>query len=309
MPEPEPYHVQTREFTGGAGDGPRLFISGSVHGDEFEPMAAARRLISMFDQDEQLLAGMRGTLVLAPVVNEPAFLRGHRTADDGLDLARICPGRPDGSISERVAHAFSKLIREADNFIDMHTGGTELAVAPLAGYKLHANLEVREAARRMAMAFNLPVVWATDPNLEGRSTSIARAANVPAIYVEYWGTATLRPEGVETYVEGCLNVMGVLGMLDRAQPENRVEHVIDDTRPSAGFMQICNPSPITGFFEPAVTPGEIVEKGQALGTVCNVLGDDRRVVAAENSGIVLVLRTFPRVREGETLGVVAELNP
>ena len=271
-------------------------------------MAAARRLISIFDSAEHL-AGLRGTLQIVPLVNEPAFLRGHRTAEDNLDLARICPGKIDGSISERIAHSFSELIRQADYFIDLHTGGTELAVWPLAGYKLHPDPEVRETSRQMAMAFNCPLVWATDPSLDGRSMSVARDANVPAIYAEYFGSATMRPEGVDAYVDGCQNVMGWLGMIDREPPPNRVEHVIVDNRPSAGHMQICNPSPITGFFEPVVALGDIVEKGQLLGTVCNVLGDQRIDIPAENNGIVVVLRTFPRVHQGETLGLVAELSP
>ena len=66
---------------------------------------------------------------------------------------------------------------------------------------------------------------------------------------------------------------------------------------------------MTGFFEPAVEPGEIVEMGQLLGTVCDVLDDRRIEIPAQKSGIVVVLRTFPTVHEGETLGVVAELNP
>ena len=69
--------------------GPHLLITGGVHGDEFEPMAAIRRLIG------PLRAGrIRGRVTLVPVVNEPAFRRGQRTAEDGLDLARTLPGRP-----------------------------------------------------------------------------------------------------------------------------------------------------------------------------------------------------------------------
>src|SRR5438132_13017751 len=93
----------------GRGDGPHLLITGGVHGAEFEPMAAVRRLARQIDPSE-----LRGRVTLVPVVNEPAFERGQRTADDGLDLARTCPGRPDGSVTERVAHALSELIRAAD---------------------------------------------------------------------------------------------------------------------------------------------------------------------------------------------------
>ena len=83
----------------GALDGPGLLVIGGVHGDEFESMAAIRRLIAAVDPLQ-----LRGRLICIPVVNEPAYWRGQRTAEDELDLARTCPGRPDGSITERVAH-------------------------------------------------------------------------------------------------------------------------------------------------------------------------------------------------------------
>ena len=162
--------------------GPSLLITGGVHGDEFEPMIAVRRLMARPEWSQ-----LRGRLTLAPVVNEAALARGSRVAEDGLDLARTCPGRANGSITEQAAHALSAMIREADYYIDLHTGGTALSVWPLAGYMLHANAEVLEKQRLMARAFNLPLIWGTDANLEGRSLSVARDANVPAIYAEYEG--------------------------------------------------------------------------------------------------------------------------
>ena len=93
---------------------PHLLITGAVHGDEFEPVAAIQRLIEQFDSDEGLGAIFRGTVTFVPVVNEAAFLRGHRCADDGLVLARVCPGRIDGSITERTVKALSDLIESAD---------------------------------------------------------------------------------------------------------------------------------------------------------------------------------------------------
>jgi predicted deacylase len=117
----------------------------------------------------------------------------------------------------------------------------------------------------------------------------------------------MRTNGVQAYVEGCLNVMGQLGMLDREIPPCRIEHVVEDPRPGSGHMQICNPSPITGFFEPRVQVGDVVQQGQSLGTVCDPLGNDIRDIRSETDGLLVVLRTFPRVRQGETLGVVVEI--
>ena len=285
--------------------GPHLLITGGVHGDEFEPIAAIRRLVGLFQGDDSTIASFRGRITLVPIVNEAAFLRGHRCADDNLDLARTCPGRPDGSATEQTAWALSELIRSADYYIDLHTGGTEYSVHPLAGYVLHRDPDVLDAQRRMARAFNLPVMWGTAGNLDGRSLSIARDAGVPAIYCEYLGAATCSNDGVTDYLNGCLNVMATLGLLNREQPESRVEHVIEDPRPGSGHMQVCNPSPVDGYFEPAVELGRRVKAGETIGTVFELetlVGHD---ILADRDGLVLVLRTFPRVHKDESVGVVA----
>jgi predicted deacylase len=299
--------LEKRVFDSRVG-GPHLLVTGSVHGDEFEPMAAIRRLIDRFDSEDAPTSLLKGRVTLVPVVNEAAFLRGHRCADDGLDLARTCPGRSDGSITERTARALSDLIESADYYIDLHTGGTEFAVVPLAGYSIHQDSNVLDVQRKMAQAFNLPTVWGTAGNLDGRSLSVARDANVPAIYTEYLGSATCHEQGIVAYVDGCLNVMAMFEMLDRELPESRVERTVEDPKPGSGHMQVCNPAPITGYFEPAVSLGEAVQVGDPLGTVFNLTGSDRQTVLAQQTGIVLVLRTFPRVHEGESVGVILETS-
>jgi len=291
---------------GGTSSGPHLLITGAVHGDEFEPILAIRRLIDLLEQRDEAISGFRGRVTLIPIVNEAAFLRGHRCGDDGLDLARTCPGRPDGNLTEQTAFALSEQILLADNYIDLHTGGTELSVFPLAGYVMHANSDVLNVQRRMARAFNLPVVWGTAANLEGRSLSVARDANVPAIYCEYLGAATCTAAGVDAYVSGCLNVMAELGMLDRARPADDVKYIVENATPNSGHMQVCNPSPITGYFEPYVRLGDAVRAGDSLGQVHPLDGGVPTIIRAMETGIVLVLRTFPRVRSGESVAVIME---
>ena len=80
----------------GRSPGPHLLITGGVHGDEFEPMAAVRRLMSAIDADQ-----VHGEVTLIPVVNEPAFGRGQRTAEDGLDLAPSVRGGPTAASPNR----------------------------------------------------------------------------------------------------------------------------------------------------------------------------------------------------------------
>ena len=281
--------------------GPHLLVTGGVHGDEFESILAIRRLIRFFSSEEPLV---HGRLTLIPVVNEAAFLRGHRCGDDGLDLARTCPGRRDGSPTEQVAAALSEEIRHANFYIDLHTGGTELSVFPLAGYCLVPDPSILEKQRRMARAFNLPVIWGTSANLEGRSLSVARDAGVPAIYAEYLGSATCTDEGVEAYFAGVLNVMADLGMIHRSLPPSRVEQVVEDDRPGSGHMQVSHPAPMDGCFSPAISLGDPVVKGQPVGQVLDLIGEVNLPVLAEENGRVIVLRTFPRVSHGDSVAVI-----
>ena len=308
-------------------EGPRLLITAGVHGDEYVPMLTVRELIRRFEMDANLRAGLRGEVTLVPVVNASAFKLGRRCGEDGLDLARTCPGRADGSVTERTAAALSALIRAADFYADLHTGGTEFCVWPLAGYVLHREVTVLEKQRMMARAFGLPLVWGTSAELEGRSLSVARDAGVPAIYVEYWGGALESigpaagewsgvpgsvsvgsPEGEHPMVAGCLNLMRHLGVL-AGEAMKHAPEVIEDHRPQSGHMQVCHPSPWDGFFQRAVGVGDWVEAGQALGWVSSVLGEREAAIPAQERGRVVTLRWHPRVNAGESVGVVAASAP
>lgn len=279
--------------------GPHLLISAGIHGDEFEPMATVRALINQINA-----RSLRGQVTLIPCVNESAFHRGSRVGEDGLDLARVCPGRPDGSITERSAHALSEFIRSADAYIDLHTGGSALRLAPLAGYMLHPNESVLSAQRRMAKAFNLPIIWGTHPAANGRSLSVARDANVPAIYTETGGGGSCDDEHITACVQGCLNVMRELGMIDRPAPIWRIIHVVEDPRDHSGYLQIQHPAPMQGFFEPVVQLQQCVEQGEIIGTICDVLGEKVETVRASESGLILMLRWFRHVNAQDALAAI-----
>lgn len=286
----------------GTSPGPKLLILGGIHGDEFESMWAIRRLKETLVPDV-----LNGGITLVPIVNEGAYWRGQRTAEDGLDLARTCPGKEHGSITEQLAFVVSKLIREYDYLIDLHSGGLVSKFYPTVGYMLHTNTKVLEVQREMARAFNMPIVWGTNASHEGRTLSIARDALIPAIYAEWLGNGDCDPEGVEAYYEGCLNVMSVLGIIERTQPPSRIRHTVEDNREGSGHIQLNYPSPFFGFFEPWVELMEPVDPGDVLGVVTDPLGDRREEIVSTQTGHILVLRTFNRVYEGDTLAAVLEV--
>ena len=289
--------------------GPHLLITGGVHGDEYEPMAAIRELARILPADR-----LTGRVTLVPVVNVASYWRGQRTAEDGLDLARTCPGDPHGTITQQTAAALSELIRTADLYIDLHTGGVKYDVWPLAGYVLHPDVVILETQRRMAFAMGLPLVWGTDWRLEGRSLSVARDAKVPAIYAEYRGGGGLDPQGVQAYVQGCLRLMLNFGLLPSDDPLARMvpavepPQLFENAAPGSGHLQINHPAPCDGFFSAAVKLGQTVSKGDRLGTICNILGTESVEILSRYSGLVVTLHRVPVVHQNDGVAVVIDCD-
>ncbi len=88
----------------------------------------------------------------------------------------------------------------------------------------------------------------------------------------------------------------------------RVFDVIEDNRDQAGHLQVNNPSPMSGCFISRVKLGDVVKKGQIYGTVSDILGDQVIDMPSPVDGLVILLRTFPMVKENETLAVIIELD-
>jgi predicted deacylase len=307
--------------------GKNLLITAGVHGDEYVPMLAVRELIRLFKTTPSLHQQLSGRITLIPIANPSAFHQKQRCGQDQLDLARTCPGNPHGSITEQLAATLSEIIQQADYYIDLHTGGTEYCVHPLAGYLLHPDPAILKTQRQMASAFGLPLIWGTWAGHQGRTLSVARDVPIPAIYVEYlgghaeansghWQSWAQRPDHLpfekhqtqHPLVSGCLNVLRQLGILS-GTPTAHQPKIIEDHRPHSGHMQICHPAPISGFFQRRAQPGQTITKNQILGIISSPLGDQKTPVLAANSGTLVTLRWHPAVNQGESIAVIAQSSP
>ena len=287
----------------GSEAGPHLLITAGVHGDEWEPIVAVRQLLTCIRPGE-----LHGRLTLLPVVNESAFQAGERVGADGLDLARVCPGRADGKLTERVAFELAELMSSVDYYIDCHTGGVRMRIWPLAGYLLHADERLLTQQRAMARAFGLPFVWGTDASVNGRTLSVARDLSIPAIYVEYFGSATFCRSAVTALVNGCRSVMNQLNMLSAENLAGQARFFAEEHEAGSGHLQVCHPAPDAGIFVPAVDLGDEITAGTPLGYLHPDSSSVKSAtpICAEKTGRVVTLRSLPRVKAGDGLGVVVK---
>jgi len=284
--------------------GPRVLVLAGVHGDEYEPMIAAYQLKNLIGSNLK-----RGSLTIIPIVNKSAFSIGARCGEDGLDLARNCPGDSLGSITLQHAANVAEHIKNVDYLIDMHTGGQLFDLFPLAGYMLHQNETVLEKQRQMARAFGLPLIWGTDPFPEGRTLSIARDHNIPAIYVEFGGPGPIRKEIVGAYIQGCLNILSDMEMLDLSiKNTSRAKYFVEDDTEGAGYLQGKMASPRDGIFESSVSVGDHINEGDRWGVVYDAETLTAHDVFADSDGLVLFIRAIPKVKQGDSLGGILKIN-
>jgi predicted deacylase len=285
----------------GDADGPTLALLGGVHGDELEGVLAARMVADR-------LAGLRfrGTLVWAAPAHPAAWAADSRIGPgDGKNLARVFPGDPAGTPTERVAaHLTDTLIRGADLLIDLHSAGRGFDMPLLAGY--HSTGPLAERAGAAARAFGAPLLWQHPEASSGRSLSAAASMGIPSLYVEGRGGGRVRQRDLDCYLYGVLRVLVHLGIIDAQQIEipapGRSAVVAGDGNTDEGITASA-----AGFFVAATEAGEPIAAGTAIGSVLD--GDGRVLarIAAPVDGVVMLLRRSARVQPGDTLAIVGEI--
>jgi hypothetical protein len=271
----------------GEADGPTVFVSAAVHGDEINGTGAIRTL--MLDPDFRLKAG---TLVLIPVVNIMGFERHSRYSPDRRDLNRSFPGSIGGSITGRLAYClFQDIISRCDFGIDLHTAAIRRTNFP----NLRGDLKDPKV-RKLAESFGGELVVDNRGPL-GSLRREACKAGCPVIILEAGEPSKVEPAIVEAATRGIRNCLIDFGMIDGTVDRPSRLTVLRTTRwvraSTGGFLQFhC-------------TPGEMVEEGQPVATNFGLLGDEREVILAPLSGIVLGMTTMPAVTPGDPVAHIA----
>lgn len=284
-------------YVAGADAGPTLVVTAGVHGDEYEGIEAIPRVFGSLNP-----ADLRGTLVMVTVCNVPAYEAAMRSSPiDGHNLARVFPGSADGTITERIAHVVTEqLLKSADFFIDLHSGGVAYNIPTLIGY-VHDEGDLGRQSQAAADAFGAPVVWGHPlPMPPGRSISAATELGVPSLYTEAPGGGYAREDDVACFTEGVLNVMRHLDMLDgEPQPRERTHHLV-----GSGDLDSVLSTPAAGYFRAEVSVLDDVSAGQRLGSVQDFFGKTVAEIQADRDGVVIMLRRFHRVHAGDNVAHV-----
>jgi len=273
-----PIQVQRAEI-----EGPTVFVTAALHGDEINGTGAVRTLI----QDESFRL-KKGSLILVPVLNLLGFDRHSRYLPDRRDLNRCFPGSAKGSLASRMARRiFRSIVARSDYGIDLHTASVRRTNYP----NIRADRSSPEV-KRIAEAFGTEVIL-DGKGPKGAFRREACRAGCPTIVMEGGEVWKVEPAVVEASVRGVKNVLYELGMLEHAPLTPGYQLVVKRSK----WVR----ADLGGFLQFHVQPGEIVDKDQALATNTNLLGEQTNVVTAPFAGIVMGMTTLPAIGPGEPI--------
>jgi predicted deacylase len=277
--------------------GPTLLAVAGVHGDEYEGMEAIRQVFAAVAPSE-----MAGTFLGIPVANPLAYAARSRATPatvDGLNLARVFPGKPDGTLTQRLAHHLLALVTRhvgpGDLFIDLHSGSADVAFAPLIGWR-DVPGSGHAAAEEAARHFGIPRLWRI-PDSPGPFNAETARRGIPTLGTETTGRAGCLAADVAAFAGGLWALLAYLGIVERASPLTRLDAparaTVDLFAPTGGFLR----SPVQLLDE--------IETGTCLGAIVDIAGDPILEVRAPVSGSVWAWRATPAVRPGDLIGMIA----
>ncbi|MFX0108168.1 MAG: succinylglutamate desuccinylase/aspartoacylase family protein [Candidatus Hodarchaeota archaeon] len=307
----------------GLEDGPTLFLTANVHGNELTGIAIIHEVIT-----QDLAKELKGTIVAIPTLNPSGLRAGTRhpefsekdpnrmypqtrflKKDDEEDEDRKYP-KPYEQVAAKV---FAYMKEYADFHIDFHNHSIRSIPYSILDRIFFDNDDEKEAAellakqqREMVEAFGCIMTADFPPKkylklkyLRSVSGAALNNLRIPAFTVELGANTILLPEIIAGSVKGTRNVLRWAGMID--SPEERITE-FDTTSPKERSQRLEHPrSTVSGIIRFLVEPGEYVKAGQEIAKISDIhgrpLGDG--FIRTEYDGYMIALNSLPIVYPGQ----------
>lgn len=281
------------------GEGPTALITGANHGDEYEGPIALQELALTLQSEH-----ITGRVIILPMMNMPAFGAGLRCSPiDGANMNRSFPGRPDGTITQKLCHFIAtRLVPQADIVLDFHSGGRTLDFLPFAAAHILDDKTQQAACMAAMQAFNAPYsVKMLEIDSVGMFDTEVESQGKVFVTTELGGAGTSSPRTVAIARKGIRNLLLHAGIL-KGTPEIAPTQTLDMPDDSC-FTFAQN----AGLIDYMAELGESVTQGQPIARIWPA---DRTGVApveitASRSGIFTARHVPGLVQMGDFLSLIA----
>ncbi len=283
------------------GAGPTALFTGGNHGDEYEGPLALSKLACNLDP-----ARVQGRVIIIPFMNAPAVWAGTRTSPiDHGNLNRSFPGRPDGSVTEKIADYFQRsLLPLADLVLDIHSGGKTLDFLPFAACHLLPDKAHQARCEAGMRAFAAPYCMRMlEQDAHGMYDTAAEAQGKVFVTTELGGGGSISARSLAIAERGVRNLLVHFELLDgEIEPADSV--MLDMPDADCYLCSECD-----GLLELCRDLGETVRAGDLVARV----HDARRTgvapveYRARRSGLISARHFSGKVQSGDTLAVIAQV--
>lgn len=281
----------------GEDSGRRICIVTGTHGDELEGQYVCYEVLRRIYEKKELLTG---TVDIYPAMNPlgiDSLTRGIPAFD--LDMNRLFPGDPGGSMTEYVAAEICSDLDGADICLDIHASNIFLTEMPQA----RINVNTSEKLVPLARLLNLDFIWvhAASTVLESTLAHTMNSRGVPTIVVEMGVGMRITKEYGDRLTDGIFHLMYEMGMWREDTPVTSEPIVSEDGNVS--FLNAAH----SGIFIKNAVHGDRVKRGDFIGSIVSPLtGRELDHVVSPADGLLFTIREYPVVDEGSLIARILE---
>lgn len=265
----------------GVDKGPTLGITAALHGNELNGISTIFKMVQAVDPTK-----LKGNLIMVPISNVPGYLLNQRLFNDGVDLNRIMPGNATGKSSSLYAHQFiNKIVSKFNYLLDLHTA----SFGRVNSLYIRADLD-NEETRTLAYLQN-PQIIVQKYDDPGTLRAWANENNIPAITIEIGNPNAFQHSLIDETMEGIINTMTYLGMVEGEVKDLVTDAVICDH----SFWIYSKKGGIIDVFPKLA---DKIKKGDIIAKVYDVYGQVKETIIADKAGVVIGKNIRPNCDAG-----------
>lgn len=282
------------------GNGPTALFVGGNHGGEYEGPVALLKLSRELQPEK-----IQGRVIILPALNFPAVLAGERVSPiDHLDMNRSFPGKPNGTVSQIIAHYVQEAILPlCDAVIDLHSGGYSLDLIPYNSMHYLPDEDLTNHTMAALKAFDAPIsLIMREFTGEGLLDYAVEGMGKIFLCAELGGAGRLTPHTVKIAEKGIQNLLKHFHILE-GEPPTSTTRLMEI--PETEYYSYANSA---GIYEAFSALGESIEAGQALGQIHYPDEPQREpeLIVARRTGMLAGTRGPGFTEKGDCVALVAK---
>ena len=300
LPINERFAIRKNIIKNGKGNR-RVCIVTGTHGDELEGQMVCYLVAKHLNEHLDLLDG---TVEIYPALNPlgiDTIQRGIPNFD--LDMNRIFPGNPNGTMAEQAAHLIVEDLKGADLVFDIHSSNLYLRETPQVRINVLNEKELVPLAQRL----NIDFVWVHDAAtvLESTLAHSLNSTGTKCLVAELGVGQRINHKMCNRLTLGVFNLMKDLGMWKGEIQQSLISNPIVCKGDNVEFLNAAT----SGIFITELKCGVVVADGEEIGQIVEPMtGTVLSRVISPVEGYMFTIRAYPIVYEGSLMARIFRMR-